>query len=84
MWVRSLGWEDLLEEGMATHSSILASRVPWTADPRRLQSLGVTESQTLLKRLSTESEWLLSKDTFVQQVAIELLLYLKSCAWNSW
>ena len=69
---------------MATHSSILASRVPWTAEPGRLQSLGVPESQTLLKRLSTESEWLLSKDTFVQQVAIELLLYLKNCAWNSW
>jgi len=29
-WVRSLGWEDLLEEGMATHSSILAWRIPWT------------------------------------------------------
>ena len=29
-WVRSLGWEDLLEKGKATHSSILARRVPWT------------------------------------------------------
>ena len=29
-WVRSLGWEDLLEKGKATHSSILAWRVPWT------------------------------------------------------
>ena len=29
-WVRSLGWEDLLEKGMATHSSILAWRIPWT------------------------------------------------------
>ena len=29
-WVRSLGWEDSLEEGMATHSSILAWRIPWT------------------------------------------------------
>ena len=32
-WVRSLGWEDYLEEGMATHSSILARRIPWTEEP---------------------------------------------------
>ena len=31
-WVQSLGWEDLLEEGMATHSSILAWRIPWTEE----------------------------------------------------
>ena len=39
-WVRSLGWEDLLEEEMATHSSILAWRIPWTEEPGRLQSMG--------------------------------------------
>ena len=32
-WVRLLGWEDTLEEGMATHSSILAWRIPWTEEP---------------------------------------------------
>ena len=32
-WVQSLGWEDLLEEGMATQSSILAWRIPWTENP---------------------------------------------------
>ena len=32
-WVRSLGWDDPLEEGMATHSSILAWRIPWTEKP---------------------------------------------------
>ena len=32
-WVRSLGQEDLLEKGMATHSSILASRIPWAEEP---------------------------------------------------
>ena len=37
MWVRSLGWEDPLEEGMATHSSILAGIIPWTEEPGRLQ-----------------------------------------------
>ena len=41
-WVRSLGWEDLLEEGMATRSStILAWRIPWTEEPRGLQSMGL-------------------------------------------
>ena len=41
-WVRSLGQEDLLEEEMATHSSILAWKIPWTEKPGRLQ---FTESQ---------------------------------------
>ena len=40
-WVRSLGWEDPLEKGMATHSSILAWRVPWTEEPGGLQSMGL-------------------------------------------
>ena len=39
-WVQSLGQEDLLEEGMATHSSILAWRIPWTEEPGSLQSMG--------------------------------------------
>ena len=39
-WVRSLGWEDPLEKEMATHSSILAWRIPWTEEPGRLQSTG--------------------------------------------
>ena len=38
-WVRSLGREDPLEEGMATHSSILAWRIPWTEEPCGLQSM---------------------------------------------
>ena len=40
-WVQSLGQEDPLEEGMATHSSILAWRIPWTEEPGRLQSIGL-------------------------------------------
>ena len=39
-WVRSLGWEGALEEGMATHSNILAWRSLWTEEPGRLQSMG--------------------------------------------
>ena len=40
-WVRSLGWEDLLEKGMATHSSILVWRIPWTEEPEGLKSMGL-------------------------------------------
>ena len=39
-WVRSLGWEDPLEKEMATHSSTLASKIPWTEEPSRLQFMG--------------------------------------------
>ena len=38
--VRFLGWEDLLEEGMAIRSSILTWRIPWTEEPHGLQSIG--------------------------------------------
>ena len=48
MWVQSLGWEDSLEEAMATHSSILAWRIPWTEESGGLPSI-VAESQTSLK-----------------------------------
>ena len=47
--VRSLGLEgleDLLEEGMATHSNILAWEIPWTEEPGGLQSMGSQKSQT--------------------------------------
>ena len=44
--VRSLGWEDPLEKGMATHSSILAWKIPWTEEPGGLQSMGSQESDT--------------------------------------
>ena len=39
-WVPSLGWEDLLEKGVATHSSILTWKISWTKEPGRLQSMG--------------------------------------------
>ena len=44
--VPSLGWEDPLEEGMATHSGILAWRIPWTEEPGGLWSIGSHESET--------------------------------------
>ena len=49
MWVQSLDGEDPLEEGLATHSSILVWRIPWTEEPGRLQSIG-SQSLTQLKR----------------------------------
>ena len=51
-WVGSLGREDPLEEGRATHSSILAGRTPWTEEPGALQSMGRKESDTT-ERLNT-------------------------------
>ena len=44
--VPSLAWEDPLEEGMATHSGILAWRIPWTEEPGGLWSIGSHESET--------------------------------------
>ena len=46
IWVPSLGREDPLEKGMATPSSILAWRIPWTEEPGRLQSMGLQELDT--------------------------------------
>ena len=40
-WVQFLGWEDPLDKEMATHSSILAWRIPWTEEPGGLQSMGL-------------------------------------------
>ena len=44
-WVQSLGWEDLLEKGTATHSSIPAWKIPWTEEPGRFW--GRTELDTI-------------------------------------
>ena len=45
-WVQFLGWEDPLEKEMATHSIILAWRIPWTKEPGSLQSMGLKELDT--------------------------------------
>ena len=47
-WLQSLSWEDPVEKGMATNSSILAWRIPWTEEPSRLQSLGSQRVRTQL------------------------------------
>ena len=57
MWIQSLGWEDPLKKGIATHSSILARGIPWTVEPGSPQSLGsqtpsqLTESMHALGHL---------------------------------
>ena len=43
-WVQFLGWDDPLEKEMATHTSTLAWRIPWTKEPGRLLSMGFQES----------------------------------------
>ena len=53
--VRFQGWEDPLEEKMATHSSILAWRIPWTEEPSGLQSVGSQESGTTWRLTYTHS-----------------------------
>ena len=61
-WVRSLGQEDPLEKKMATHSSILAWRIPWTEEPGRLQSTG-------LQRVRHDRMTLLSHSIFPHRVS---------------
>ena len=48
-WVQSLVWEDPLEKGMATHSSNLVWRIPWTEESGGLQSMGVPDTTEQLK-----------------------------------
>ena len=51
-WFQSLGWEDILEKGMATHASIPALEIPWTEEPGGLQSMGVTKELHKTERLA--------------------------------
>ena len=75
VWVRSLGQEDSLEKEVATHSSILAWKTPWTEEPNRLQSMG---SQRVGNDLATKRQNCLM-EFFIVYVFYECLLcYLKS------
>ena len=56
--VRSLGWEDPLEKEMATHSSTLGCKIPWTEEPGKLQSMGVTKSWTWLSHFTLGACWI--------------------------
>ena len=50
-WIQSQGWEDPLEKEMATHSNILAWRIPWKEEPGRLQSMGGRKESDTTERL---------------------------------
>ena len=63
-WVRSLDQEDPLEKEMATHSSILAWRMPWSEEPGGLQVHGVTKSQTLLSDFTFTYSYFIAKMSF--------------------
>ena len=67
--VQSLGLEDPLEKEMATHSSILAWKIQWMEEPGRLQSMGVTKSQTRLSNFTSsfDSESFLVVHTLFSQ-----------------
>ena len=79
-WVRSLGWEDLLEKGKAVHPSILAWRIPWMEDPgavqsmwwQRVQYIRVTNISTFIDSLSPKS--LLYKKREGKEIMIVLLI----------
>ena len=72
--VQSLGWEDPLEEGMATHSSILAWRIPWVEEPGRLQSMGSQKSWAWLKPPCTSISSFLFYKSNATKYAIGFLL----------
>ena len=65
--VQSLGQEDPLEKGVATHSSILAWRIPWTEEPGGLQSRGLKESDGQ-KSLADYSPWGLKESDMIERL----------------
>ena len=71
--VRSPGWEDSLEKGMRTHSSILAWKIPWTEEPGRLTVHGVARSWTRLSDFTLFLPALVFTDHFVRFCFISTL-----------
>ena len=65
-WVRFLGWEDPLEKEMATHSSILAWKIPWTEEPDRLYSSWDRKDLDMTERLHFTFRWLSGKESACQ------------------
>ena len=72
-WVQSLGWEDPLEKDMATHSSTLTWKIPWTEEPGRLQSMGSQRvghdrgTQCLLSELTRNGQSMWTELSFLSQ-----------------
>ena len=76
--VQSQVQDDPLEEGMATHSSILAWEIPWTEKPGGLQSMGLRKSQTQLKQLSMHAHYWEKFGNFVNIVFLVRISVLVS------
>ena len=66
--VRSLGWEDPLDEGMATHSSVLAWRIPWTKEPGGLQSILSKRDKTKVTEHAQDTDDVLHHETRVRYI----------------
>ena len=71
-WVRSTGWEDPLEEGMATHSSILAWRIPWAEKPGGLQCIG---SQRIRHNWAIKQQHSIDRHTVDDHIATKIHLW---------
>ena len=67
-WVLSLGWEDPLEKGKATHSSILACRIPWTYSPWGRKESDTTERLSLCL---SQDPWLLSYSRHLREMPLK-------------
>ena len=77
-WVQSLGLEDPLEKGMATHSSTLAWKILWTEEPGRLQSMGGKESDTT-EQLSLTPSPAVSTSPFSICISFPALHHFSRC-----
>ena len=74
MQVRSLGQEDPLEEGTATHSSVLAWRIPWTEEPGGLQSRRVRHNRSALVHMDTHHVFLHWSNTQMKVTALQNII----------
>ena len=87
-WVWSLGGEDPLEKGMATHSSILAWRIPWTEEPGRIQCIGWQKSWTWLSNSFTFSYvfrlpwWVIGKEPACWCRRLGFNLWVRKISWR--
>ena len=81
-WVQSLGQETTLEKKMATHSRILAREILWTKEPGRLQSMGLSKSQTQLSDQTTATSLKLKPKTAQQKkVKTHLAMFQYFLVW---
>ena len=78
-WVRSLGWEGSLEEGMETHSSILAWRIPMDREAWQATVRGVAQSQTRLSNyshISLHIEYILKSKRAEEEMESDVIIYV--------